>query len=251
MALHCLAPHGILYVFGANDEGIKSAASALGSHFGAVSQLANAKRCRVYMGTAPNPQHSNAWDLPCLYADLSQHIPAANNILFYPGNFAAGRLDDGSALLLETLPNLATVRTALDYGCGAGILPLALQQHKPDITWYCLDIDRLALLATAHNTQHMQPAPHLIWNREIPAQMPSVDLIISNPPVHAGKADDYSIVQNLIHDAPRHLHATGQLAMVVHPHAPVEDLLKHAFKRVERAGRSKGYCVWHAAAPQR
>ena len=41
------------------------------------------------------------------------------------------------------------------------------------------------------------------------------DMVVSNPPVHRGVPDDFTVVQGLIEGAPQHLTADGEVGRVV------------------------------------
>src|SRR5690606_33177782 len=58
-----------------------------------------------------------------------------------PGVFAGGRLDIGARALLDVLERAAPRATsAVDLGCGSGILALALARDRPNVTVFATDV---------------------------------------------------------------------------------------------------------------
>jgi hypothetical protein len=64
--------------------------------------------------------------------------------------FATQRIDDGTLLLLQHLPE-GEPRTVLDLGCGYGALGLPVAARWPAATALLIDRDLLAVAAAAHN----------------------------------------------------------------------------------------------------
>ena len=109
MMLDCasrlLAPGGVLWLAGENKAGIKSSDKLLKQHFEQTRKLDNARHCSLFEAHTPLNQGSfdtlayrDTWDLTCGNVTLK--------VVSYPGIFAHGRLDNGTALLLQTLSTI-------------------------------------------------------------------------------------------------------------------------------------------------
>ncbi|MCB9530009.1 MAG: hypothetical protein H6701_16760 [Myxococcales bacterium] len=113
LALHAVAstlPVGApLWLYGANDEGIRSVAGRLDGLFEGVEAVSAKRRCRVWLarrgaGAARAPRSAGravsrlAWP------------GGAVEWVEYPGVFAAGRLDEATAVLLGTMAPVAAGR---------------------------------------------------------------------------------------------------------------------------------------------
>ena len=133
--LSVLAPGGRLIVYGGNDEGIRSAGGRLERVCREVETLATRGHGRVLAASRPA-------DAP-LRASLAAWRSVApltiagivRDWVSYPGVFAAGRVDEGTALLIEALPPLRSGDRVLDYGCGSGVIGAAAlaaaAEHRP------------------------------------------------------------------------------------------------------------------------
>lgn len=252
LAVHAIAstlpPGAPLWLYGANDEGIRSVAGRLAGLFDDVVSISARRRCRVWQArrtAAPAQAPLSAWR-----QETRLLLPGAAGGLEdvawveYPGVFAAGRLDAATAVLLEVIAPVAPGASVLDFGCGAGAIAAVIRRRAPHARLHLLDADAVALQAARENvpgaTVHLgdgwAAAPGLV-----------VDRIISNPPIHRGKREDYSALAALIDEAPRHLASGGSLEIVVQRRLPVRPRLEAAFGRVESAFEDPRWQVWRAS----
>ena len=119
--LGALVDGGRLIVYGGNDEGIRSAAGMLEELCGSVDTLATRGHGRV-LGVR------RASDVSVLRAPLITWRRvmavtigrASREWLSYPGIFADGRIDEGTALLIANLPPLPAGARVLDSAAAQG-----------------------------------------------------------------------------------------------------------------------------------
>ncbi len=248
MAAHAclgvLGDGGRLIVYGGNDEGIRSAASTLARLTGEVETLAARGHGRVLAARRSADAAGLRSTLTAWRAVAPLEIGGAKRAwVSYPGVFAAGRIDEGTALLLGALPRLRAGSRVLDYGCGSGVIGAAALAREPGIALDLLDSDAVALEAARENV----PGVRLILATSLAGTAGTWDAILSNPPLHSGFAEDHALLEGLIADAPRRLRPGGCLAIVVQRRLPVERLLAEHFAHVEVAAETGRYRVWHAS----
>lgn len=246
MVLHAvlsvLAPDARLFIYGGNDEGIRSAASVLGSLCGATESIAKRGHGRLLAARRP-PQLATlrgelaAWRRPTRLSIAGQ----LRNWVSYPGLFAADRIDEGTELLIGTLPSLPAGARVADFGCGSGVIAAALAM-VPDIGLDLIDHDSVALLAAKENV----PTGQAILASSLSAAAGLWDAIVSNPPLHAGMAESHTALTQLIVEAPAQLRRGGLLQLVLQRRLPVEDLLAQHLGQVRILADNGRYRVWSA-----
>ena len=251
MALHAVAsrvrPGGKIWVYGANDEGIKSAPKRLSTVCDSVATIGTKRHCRVLEGQI----HEGEKPLRAALADWEQIVtlnfttgPVSQHS--YPGVFAKGKLDAGTALLLDRLPAPQTGSKILDYACGSGVIALALLTQEPTIDVTLIDADAVAIEAARKNVPTGESiVGHSLRSIETDK---AFDLIVSNPPYHQGKERSDTVVLDLIQQSIHHLSSDGELWLVVQRQVKVREALNQVFSSVECTGEG-AYLIWRARRP--
>jgi len=239
MALHAIAArlrHGApLLVYGANDAGIKSAAKALPPFFDHAETVTAKGHARIWRAL----RSAETAGLKAALSDWRAVQPLElagmrHDWVSYPGVFAKGRLDAGTALLLRDLPEAAG-KTVLDFGAGTGIIARVLADRGAKVTM--VERDAIALEAARENV----PEAGAILGSVLPEGR--FDLIISNPPIHHGKTRDLGVVTALIAQAKRHLRRDGSLLMVIQQTVPVPRLAEDRLS-ARMIAEEGGYRSW-------
>jgi len=244
MNLHCAAarlqPDAPLVLFGLKDAGIMAAAKLLPELFASVTLMLTKYHGRVFIARQPYADKLQSklenWQRKQTIA-LPGH---AVSLLSYPGMFAAGGLDTASALLIAQLSQLPAPKTVLDYACGTGVLALAARQSWPEARLHLLDHDALAIRAAQDNV----PDADYTQAKTLAACSARYDLILSNPPIHNGTLQDYTVVEQLVRESPNHLARGGKLVLVTQQTVPVQ----HWAKKTTVLAQENGFRVWAVAA---
>ena len=105
------------------------------------------------------------------------------------GVFSGDRLDPGTAVLLDAVPDPPPSGTMLDLGCGWGPIALALALAAPGRAVLAVDVNPRALALTARNAQALGCAVETHEPETLLAAEPDLqlDVIWSNPPIRIGK----------------------------------------------------------------
>lgn len=170
-------------------------------------------------------------------------------LLTAAGVFSPEHLDQGTRVLLDTVPAPPTSGHLLDLGAGWGPIALSLAMQSPDATVWAVDVNERALDLVRRNSARLGITN---VNAVLPADVPP-DLrfatIWSNPPIRVGKQELHAM---LSHWLPR-LDDDGVAWLVVAKHLGAESLqrwLRDELRLdVERAANSKGFRVLAARRP--
>ena len=251
MMLHAatgrLVRRGHVLVYGANDEGIRSATGRMEQLFEQVETVALGGRCRVIQGRAGRGRSDLSAGLDAWRLAFPSGLPELPEVwASYPGVFAHGRVDGGTALLLASLPRVAPQARVLDYGCGHGVLGGVMMARTPTADVHFLDVDTVALEAVRANLPDARTILSEGWEAVADERY---DLIVSNPPYHRGKGESLHAIEMLLRDAPEHMESQAALYLVAQRRLGVGPLLDHAFGHTAALADDGPWRVWHARDP--
>ena len=243
--LSVLKPEGTLWIYGANDEGMKSLPKRLRTWIGEPEMVDLRKRCRVYRLIRPNHIEELKHQIDAWEQTLEMPLPSGSvPWVHYPGLFAKGALDPATAALMQVLPEMAAHTRVLDFASGAGAISAEIRTREPKTRLALLDHDSLALAAARKNVPNASYLQADSWHR--PPGRHRWDIIVSNPPIHRGKKQNLDVLRDLISGAPMRLSPGGSLWFVTLGHLPVTAMVEETYEdRVEIAWQGPRFKVWH------
>lgn len=243
--LCAMLPEGTpLQLVGENQGGIKRVLKVLAALGLGCRKLDSARRCSLFesrlgrVGIDP----AAAWTTFDAGLEGEPLILAS-----HPGVFGHGKLDDGTRLLLETLPGTLPFegRKLLDMGCGDGILAAWLARQGARVS--AVDVNAFSVEATRRSLAINELTGEVLESDVYSALAGrQFDAIISNPPFHQERAIDYGPAARLIGEAPAHLHPGGALIIVANAFLPYPDRLERAFGGFEILADDRRYRVYRA-----
>jgi len=245
-ALQCLKSQGILVVAAANKAGGARIVKMLAG-FGLIDCGSESKnKGRVCWAIKENVDQI-AVDMALKDGQVQDVLDGA--FQSQPGLFGWNKIDKGSALLLQHLPNDLTGKGA-DFGCGYGLLARHVLQNCNVRSLTCIDADARAVELCRVNVQNVQKnaAIDFIW-ADLTVSLPvlkNLDFIVMNPPFHEGKFTDADIGKAFINSAYESLKRKGKLWMVANSQLPYEPVLNAQFYKVEKVFEGAGFKIFCA-----
>ena len=158
------------------------------------------------------------------------------------GVFSKERVDFGTNVLLNSLPSLKGVSCVLDVGCGVGIIGICIKKAYPDIDLTMVDINERCIELTNKNLKENNIEANVCLSDMYEKVEGMFDLIVSNPPIRAGKAKVFEVVDG----AYKHLNDKGSLICVIQKKQGAESLKKHmeeVFGNFQILNKEKGYYI--------
>jgi 16S rRNA (guanine1207-N2)-methyltransferase len=135
------------------------------------------------------------------------------------GVFAGASVDIGTRAMLAAFDDLPAFETAVDFGCGTGILAAELKRRRPQARVIASDVSADATASALATAQANDLEVEVVRDRGLATQRDaSVDLIVLNPPFHDGGAVSIDGALAMFDEARRVLKVDGQLWTVWNSH---------------------------------
>jgi 16S rRNA (guanine1207-N2)-methyltransferase len=180
----------------------------LRSSFTDVSASLARQKSRLLVARGPRPG-------PSSFPRRQEHADLGLTVCAHGAAFAGTRVDVGTRALLRALADAGPREgTALDLGCGTGVLATLLARDRPGLRVMAVDQSAAAIASTAATAEAAGVADRVeVLRGDAAAGVPdgSVDLVVCNPPFHVGAAVVTTAADRLFAAAGRVLRPGGEL----------------------------------------
>ncbi|WP_235928239.1 class I SAM-dependent methyltransferase [Goekera deserti] len=165
--------------------------------------------------------------------------------------FAGTKLDLGTRALLAVLPGaMPAAATAVDLGCGTGLLAAALVRSRPGLRVRASDQSTAAVASASATVAANGLAGRVDVVREDALSGladASVDLVVCNPPFHQGTAVTNGVAERLFTAAARVLRPGGELWTVYNSHLQYRPTLTRLVGPTRQVSRDQKFTVTASA----
>lgn len=213
----------------------------LRASFGDVRAGLARQKSRVITASGLRPDTS-----PPSFPKREWHADLGMWVCAHGAAFAGTRIDIGTRRLLGMLAELPDVESAIDLGCGTGILAAALARARPRLRVIATD-ESAAAVASARATVLANDVADRVSVRRADAMggFPdaSAELIVCNPPFHLGASISPAAAQKLFRAAGRVLRPGGQLWTVYNSHLDHRRSLERYVGSTRQAHRDPKFTV--------
>jgi 16S rRNA (guanine1207-N2)-methyltransferase len=236
------APNGAVLLAGGRVKHMSLGMNAvLGRFFETVQPQLARQKSRVLIASEPKPvEPAPPYPVTERNAELDLQVCAHGAV------FAGTKLDIGTRFLLEFLPGIPAAATAVDLGCGTGILASMYARRHPDAAVIATD-QSAAAVASARATAAANGLDRQITvlQDDAMSSVPdgSAGLILLNPPFHLGASVHAGAGIKMFEAAARVLAPGGQLWTVFNSHLHYLPALERLVGPTSVQGRNPKFTV--------
>ncbi|WP_138759293.1 class I SAM-dependent methyltransferase [Modestobacter altitudinis] len=233
-------PEVTLYVGGRVKHMTLGMNDVLAEGFTDVHATLARQKSRVLVARGPRPVQSS-------FPVCREHADLGLTVCAHGSAFAGVKVDRGTRTLLGALPGaVPDAASAVDLGCGTGVLAVALAAARPGLAVVGVDQSAAAVASAVATVAANGLADRVRVVRDDAAgSLPagSVDLVVCNPPFHAGVAVSETLAHRLFAGAARVLRPGGELWCVYNSHLPHRDALRRIVGPTRQVTRDPTFTV--------
>jgi 16S rRNA (guanine1207-N2)-methyltransferase len=233
-------PGVTLYVGGRVKHMTHAMNDVLGECFTDVSATLARQKSRVLVARGPRPGTPS-------FPRCREHADLGVTLCAHGAAFAGNKVDRGTRALLAALPQaVPDAATAVDLGCGTGLLAVALAAARPGLAVLATDQSAAAVASTRATVDANGLTGRITVTRDDAASaVPdgSVDLVVCNPPFHLGVAVHAAAAERVFAAAGRVLRPGGELWCVYNSHLPHREALRRLVGPTRQVSRDPVFTV--------
>lgn len=238
-----LADDARVLVIGENKSGIKSLSKLVKEQTHYVTKIDAARHC-ILFELALN--HHTPFDLAQWF---STYTFTQDNIDYeiaaLPGVFSQAKLDKGTEVLFEKLPNTIKGKV-LDFGTGAGVIATFIGKKHPNCTLFLADVSALALASAEKTLAINCLSGHVFATNSMSHIQEQFDTVVTNPPFHQGQKTHYAATESFLKQISKFVSHNGQLLVVANSFLTYEPIMRKGFTNICRLTEKNGFTVYQA-----
>jgi len=241
-----LAEDAKVFFVGEKKGGIQSAPK-LSQHFlNTCQKLDAARHCLLFAGIVQNEQRSKTFNLDDWYKEYKITIDNIElTIASLPGVFSQQKLDVGTSLLLDNLPD-NMLGKVLDFGCGAGVISCFIGKKHPETALSLLDVSALAL-SSAEKTISLNGLQATIFpSNSLSDVKGHYQHIVSNPPFHQGVNTHYQATEDFLSGIKSHLRAQGIITIVANSFLRYKSIMQQNIGDTQSIAKAHGFTIYQS-----
>ncbi|SEA41672.1 class I SAM-dependent methyltransferase [Leifsonia sp. 21MFCrub1.1] len=222
----------------------------LGEVFGSVEASLARQKARVLTAREPHPAAATVLDR---WPERSRDAETGLWVCAHGAAFAGTSIDIGTRFLLGVLDQaVPDARTAIDLGCGTGVIASALAATRPGVQVIATDQSAAAVASAAATATANGVSERVTVVRDdgLSSQPDaSAELVVLNPPFHIGGAVHTGIAHRLFADAGRVLVPGGELWTVWNSHLGYRAALERTVGPTRQIARNPKFTVTASRKP--
>ena len=219
----------------------------LGAAFDSVTASLARQKARVLTAERPHPVAPVAASAGQRWPERAYDAELGLWVCAHGAAFAGTAVDIGTRFLLSVVDDVVPdARTAVDLGCGTGVLATTLALRRPHLRVIATDQSAAAVASATATVAANGVSDRVAVVRDdgLAGQRDgSADLIVLNPPFHIGSAVHTGVAHRMFADAARVLAPGGELWTVWNSHLGYRVALERTVGPTRQIARNAKFTV--------
>lgn len=206
---------------------------------GPSEQSLASKKARLIHCSADPSKYQGQSSFPKTYSHDGLEFSNFANV------FSHASIDPGTRVFVQNIHQLPQSESLIDLACGNGIMGIFTGKHSKVKQCYFVDESHMAIASAKQNAKHLPSgtAADFLCANSIPSEVPTVDLIVCNPPFHQQQTMMTDMAIAMFKDAKKHLNRAGEFWVIANRHLGYHSTLKKLFGNCENMANDKKYVL--------
>lgn len=235
-----------IVLVGEKKGGVQSSPKLTNDFLEHCQKIDAARHCLVFAGIVNSDKLNKPFTLSDWFKNYQINI---NNIELtiasLPGVFSQKKLDIGTALLLNNLPEVMQ-GNVLDFGCGAGVISCFIGKKYPDTLLSLLDVSALAIKSAEETLALNNLSGTVFPSNSLSMVKGQYQHIVSNPPFHQGTNTSYQATEDFLKGIHKHMHARANITIVANSFLKYLPIMQQHIGKTKPLINKQGFTIYHS-----
>lgn len=229
---------------GEKNGGVQSSPKLTQGFLQSCQKIDAARHCLVFAGIVSAKQLTKAFNIDDWFNKYQLTISNIKlTIASLPGVFSQKKLDTGSALLLNNLPEKMQGKV-LDFGCGAGVISCFVGKKFPNTQLSLLDVSALAIISAKKTLELNGLSGDIFASNSLSNVTDKYQHIVSNPPFHQGTKTSYQATEDFLKGINNHIAPQGDITIVANSFLQYLPIMQHYIGSTKAIINKQGFNVY-------
>jgi len=230
---------------GEKKGGVQSSPK-LAQHFLLNCQKIDAARhCLVFAGIVNSQSLTKHFNIDDWFKNYQINVDNIElTIASLPGVFSQKKLDIGTALLLNNLPETMHGKV-LDFGCGAGVISCFIGKKFPTAQLSLLDVSALAITSAKRTLALNSLSGDVFASNSLSKVTGKYQHIVSNPPFHQGTKTSYQASENFLKGIKHHIAPRGNITIVANSFLQYLPIMQQQIGTTKSLINKQGFSIYY------
>jgi 16S rRNA (guanine1207-N2)-methyltransferase len=237
-----------IILVGEKKGGVQSSPKLTQHFLTSCQKIDAARHCLLFAGIV-KANENKAFTIDDWYKKYQINISGVElTIASLPGVFSQKKLDVGTALLLNNLPEKMQGKV-LDFGCGAGVISCFIGKKFNNTDLSLLDVSALAIASAKKTLSLNGLTGNVFASNSLSKVNDSYQHIVSNPPFHQGTKTSYQATEDFLRDIKKHLITTkkqsSDITIVANSFLQYLPIMQQSIGKTETIATQQGFNIYY------
>jgi len=244
MIAHSLCDDALILFVGEKKSGVQSTQKLTQNFLVNCLKVDAARHCLLFAGQFNNqrtPFNVDDW-FKCYQIEIND---IKLTIASLPGVFSQQKLDVGTALLLDNLPNHLHGKV-LDFGCGAGVISCYIGKKYTNVELSLLDVSALAIASAKRTLEINHLSGDVFASNSLSEVKCSYQNVVSNPPFHQGIKTNYQATETFLKNIKTYMLHQSSITIVANSFLRYRPIMESNIGKTKTIINKQGFAVYHS-----